>query len=343
MITNEIRSIKNLTLHELKNWIIEKKYSQFRGKQVFNWIYRQFVNSPDKMLNIPKILRDEIKNYGNFNLLEAIKPERKIINSSKKYLFKLVDGNYIESVLIIENERKTICLSSQVGCGLNCKFCQTAKMGFIRNLSVGEIVDQLLFIRNEIGEQITNVVFMGMGEPLLNYENVIKSAIIINDKNGLNIGARKITISTSGIIPAIYKLAELKYQFKLAVSLNLPFDEKRTILMPINKKYKLNSLIKAMKYHNYITHKKITIEYVLMKNINDSEADAKQLIKILKDIHCKINLIPFNENQTEFMRPTKDNILKFYKLINKKIDSTIRWSKGENENAACGQLFWNNN
>jgi len=343
MITNEIRSIKNLTLHELKNWIIEKKYSQFRGKQVFNWIYRQFVNSPDEMLNIPQKLRDEIKNYGNFNLLEAIKPERKIINSSKKYLFKLVDGNYIESVLILENERKTICLSSQVGCGLNCKFCQTAKMGFIRNLSVGEIVDQILFISNNISEKITNVVYMGMGEPLLNYDNVIKSAIIINDKNGLNIGARKITISTSGIIPAIYKLAELKYQFKLAVSLNFPFDEKRTILMPINKKYKLNSLIKAMKYHNSITHKKITIEYVLMKNINDSEADAKQLIKILKDIHCKINLIPFNENQTEFMRPTKDNILKFYKLINKKIDSTIRWSKGEDENAACGQLFWNNN
>lgn len=343
MIENEIKSIKNFTSHELNNWIEENKHSKFRGKQVFNWIYKHFTNSPDKMLNIPKKLRDEINNYGNFNLVEAINPKRKIINSSKKYLFKLVDGNYIESVLILENKRKTVCLSSQVGCGLDCKFCQTAKMGFIRNLSVGEIVDQILFISKDISENITNVVYMGMGEPLLNYDNVIKSAIIINDKNGLNIGARKITLSTSGIVPAIYKLADLKYQFKLAISLNFAFNEMRTMLMPINKKYDLNSLIKAMKYYNSITNKKITIEYVLMRNINDSETDAKQLVKILKNIHCKINLIPFNENETEFMRPTKENIMKFYKLINNKIDSTIRWSKGDDENAACGQLYWKNN
>lgn len=343
MIKNEIKSIKNFTSHELNNWIEEQKYSKFRGKQIFNWIYKKIVNSPNEMLNVPKKLKNEIIKYGNFNLIEIVNPNTKIQNSSKKYLFKLSDGNYIESVLILENKRKTVCLSSQVGCGLDCKFCQTAKMGFIRNLSVGEIIDQLLFIKNDINEEITNVVYMGMGEPLLNYDNVIKSAIIINDKNGLNIGARKITLSTSGIVPAIYKLADLKYQFKLAVSLNIAFNEKRNKLMPINKKYELNSLIKAMRYYNFITNKKITIEYVLMKNINDSEIDAKQLVKILKNIHCKINLIPFNENKTEFMRSTEENIMKFYKLIKNKIDTTIRWSKGKEDNAACGQLYWKDN
>ncbi|MEA1987058.1 MAG: 23S rRNA (adenine(2503)-C(2))-methyltransferase RlmN, partial [Candidatus Marinimicrobia bacterium] len=329
MKKNKIRSIKDLNQEELKKWIVENKYPKFRSKQIYNWIYKQFVDSPFEMKNIPKKIRENIDNYGNFNLLELDNPNEIIVNSSKKYLFKLIDGYFIESVLILENNRVTICVSSQVGCGLKCGFCQTGKMGFLRNLTVGEIVDQILFIRKDINKPITNVVYMGMGEPFLNYDNVIKSAIIINDNAGLNIGARKITISTSGIVPEIYKFADINYQFKLAISLNVPTDEKRDKIMPINKKYNLNKLIEALKYYNFKTNKKITIEYVLMKDVNDFEQDAKDLINLLKNIHCKINLIPFNENETEFSRPNREKINKFHKLIEKRIDSTIRWSKGE--------------
>lgn len=340
MTNNQIQSIKNLSFTQLNEWIKNRKYQDFRSKQVFQWIYKKKVISTEQMLNIPQKLRDEINNYGHFSLVEIANPDESIINSAKKYLFKLIDGNYIESVLIIEKDRRTVCLSSQIGCGLECSFCQTAKMGFLRNLTVGEIVDQILFISNDISEKITNVVYMGMGEPLLNYENVINSAIIINDKNGLNIGARKITISTSGIVPQIYMLADLKYQFKLAVSLNSGYNEKRSNIMPINNQFDLNSLIKAIKYYNSATNKKITIEYVLMKDINDSEYDAKMLLETLKDIHCKINLIPFNENETGFVRPTKETISKFSEIIKVEKDVTIRWSKGKEENGACGQLYF---
>ena len=269
-----------------------------------------------------------------------IKSESKI-DKSTKFLLQTNDNYNIETVSMIENNRHTVCLSSQIGCSVDCDFCATGKMGIIRNLSSGEIIEQIITIMNHINIPITNIVFMGMGEPFLNYKNVIKSCEILCDHNGFNLSSKRITISTSGILPKIDLFIKENHKYKIAISLNASNDKVRNEIMPINKKWNIESLIKSIKKYSFYESRPIMFEYVLLKNINDDKKDAIELANILKGIKCKVNLIPFNEIKGKYSRPDTDQINLFSKTLNESNpDLTVltRWSKGEDINAACGQL-----
>ena len=269
-----------------------------------------------------------------------IKSESKI-DKSTKFLLQTNDNYNIETVSMIENNRHTVCLSSQIGCSVDCDFCATGKMGIIRNLSSGEIIEQITTIMNHINIPITNIVFMGMGEPFLNYKNVIKSCEILCDHNGFNLSSKRITISTSGILPKIDLFIKENHKYKIAISLNASNDKVRNEIMPINKKWNIESLIKSIKKYSFYESRPIMFEYVLLKNINDDKKDAIELANILKGIKCKVNLIPFNEIKGKYSRPDTDQINLFSKTLNESNpDLTVltRWSKGEDINAACGQL-----
>jgi 23S rRNA (adenine2503-C2)-methyltransferase len=254
----------------------------------------------------------------------------------------LTDGELIESVLIVEKSRKTVCVSTQVGCALKCTFCATGKMGFLRNLSAGEIIEQVWFIKNHFDQGVSNVVFMGMGEPFLNYDFSLHAAKILADDGGMAIAARKITISTSGIIPRIKQYADEGHKFKLAISIHTLDTNLRTRLMPINKKYPLAELVESMKYYTQKTKKRITLEYVLLEGENDSTRDAYRLVELAKLIPCKINILYYNPTDGPHRTPTEEQIQPFIKLITKAPAAvTIRRSKGNDINAACGQLYIN--
>ena len=276
------------------------------------------------------------------SLLKLDKTSNSKSEKTKKYLFRLLDNNLIETVSMIEGEKHTVCISSQVGCNVGCTFCATATMGFIRNLSTGEILEQLDYVRNNINERITNVVFMGMGEPFLNYKNVIKAADIFNSKEGYGLGANRITISTAGILPKIKDFINNKIKYKLAISLNASNNLTRSEIMPINKTWNINDVILFLKNNNSLK-KNIMFEYVLLKNINDSIEDACRLAKLLNGIKCKLNIIPYNEIQGEYTRPDENTIEVFIKTLIKKQKTNsfivlVRWSKGQDIDAGCGQL-----
>jgi len=256
-----------------------------------------------------------------------------------KYLFRLDDGRHIESVYIPETKRKTLCISSQVGCAINCRFCATALLGLKRHLTPGEIVSQVLTIMQLRDEEISNIVFMGMGEPFANYDNVIKAATLLSDDNGMDIGARRIVISTSGLADKINRYAKEEHKFRLAISLNSPFQEQRAELMPIAKKWKLDVLLEAV--HNYAkkSRKIPTFEYVLLAGVNDKKEHAVALKKIIKSMPCKVNLIPYNPTVKNFARPDVEHVDRFAQwLLPLNAGLSVRWSKGDDANAACGQL-----
>ena len=259
--------------------------------------------------------------------------------TTRKFLLECNDGEKIEAVLMKEQKRITVCLSSQVGCALGCEFCATGTMGIIRNLTVGEIVVQYLLLLKESEKPITNVVFMGRGEPFLNYDNVIKAADLLNHPNGINLGAQHITISTAGIIPQIQQFAVEKQRYKLAISLNGSTQEQRLKTMPIAKKYPIDKLIESVKDYYNARRKLVTFEYVLLAGINDSELDAKRLINLIGNLPCKLNIIPYNEIGGKFNRPNDEKIQEFLgNLLNAPFTVTTRWSKGADINAGCGQL-----
>ena len=331
--------LSGLSLKEIEDFVASLNASKYRAKQIHNWIYSKSVNSIEEMTDLSKSFREELKKIATVsNSKIKIKQESK--DGTLKYLIEYPDGECVETVLMRFDNRAnlTACVSSQVGCAVNCSFCATGKRGFIRNLTYQEIVEQVLTIQRDTGLKVTNIVFMGQGEPLLNLENVLKALEIFN--NDFQIGARRITIPTSGIIPKIYELAEMELQSTLAISLHSPIHEQRAKLMPIENKYPLNELKKALKYYIEKTGRRITIEYILIHEFNDSLEVAKKLAEFMKDLKCNVNLIPYNTvGESIYKKPNNNDIMKFKYIIEhsgKKV--TVRLERGADIDAACGQL-----
>ena len=331
-------SIYNLTREDLENYFLSINSKKFHADQLFDWLYVKRVKSFDDVTNIKKEVLEEIKNNYILNNIKIVNVEKdKDVN---KYLFELSDGEHIEAVLMFHDYGTSICISSQVGCNMGCKFCESGRRKKVRNLEVSEMVLQILLIEEELGSRISHVVVMGIGEPFDNYDNLIKFFRIINDPKGISIGARHITVSTCGIVPKILEFSDLDMQINLAISLHAPNDELRNKLMPINKAYPLKELMKALKVYSKKTNRRLTFEYILLKDINDHESDALELVKLVKGLNCYINLIPYNEtNNIEFKRTNTVQIMRFYDILKKNsIGVTIRREFGSNISAACGQL-----
>ena len=334
-----MKNIKDYDLEDLKQELIGLGEKAFRAEQIFKWLYVDKVKNFEEMTNLSIELREKLKeNYTicNFKILKKLESS----DGTKKYLFDILDGNAIESVLMQYHYGKSICVSSQVGCKMGCKFCASTGIPFIRNLSSGEIVEQILAVEQDIGEKISNVVFMGIGEPLDNYNNVIKAIRILNNQKGLNIGARHISVSTSGLVPRIYDLANENIQCTLSVSLHASNDKTRSSMMPINNRYNIEELMKACKDYIKITNKRISFEYALARDNNDNLDDAKELVKLLKGMLCHVNLIPINKIENgKFTKSSNENIIKFRDYLNDHgIVATIRRELGSDIDAACGQL-----
>ena len=331
-----LQNIKDYELDELKSKMTEIGEKTFRAEQIFKWIYSENVDTIDEMtIELRNKLKDNFE-LKRFKIIEKQKSK----DGTIKYLFDLLDGNAIETVLMEYKYGKTICVSSQVGCKMGCKFCASTGISYIRNLSSGEILEQILKVEKDENTKISNIVFMGIGEPLDNYDNVIKAVKIINDPKGLNIGARHISISTCGLVPKIYKLAEENLQCTLSVSLHSTNNEKRSELMPVNRTYNIQELIKACKYYINKTKRRISFEYALVKGENDSIENSKELAKLLKGMICHVNLIPVNEIKKDgYKKSTNENIMKFRDDLNSRgIVATIRRELGSDIDAACGQL-----
>ena len=332
---------KNLS--ELIAICIDNNFPKFHGEQLYKWMYQKSILDINYMSNIPTELKQIILEGYQVSLLNIEKEFQSKSEDTIKYLFRTLDNKLIESVSMIDGKRHTVCISSQIGCSVNCDFCATAKMGIIRNLECGEIIQQLIIISNKRRVPITNIVFMGMGEPFLNYNNVIKSCKIMNDTIGFNLSSKKITISTSGILPKIKKFINEKHKYKLAISLNASNNDIRNQLIPINKKWPIEDILLIIKKYKYKKYRPIMFEYVLIKNINDSKENAIELSNLLKNINCKINIIPYNETEDIYQRSTR--IETFVNELNKKNSNYrvfIRWSKGQDIDAACGQLATKN-
>ena len=334
-----MKNIKDYNLEELKQEFIQIGEKPFRAEQVFKWIYETNVTTFDDMTNLSLELREKLKKNYSLCIYNIItKQESK--DGTKKYLFDILDNNAIETVLMEYKYGKSICISTQVGCKMGCKFCASTGIPFIRNLSSGEIVEQVLAVQRDENVKISNVVFMGIGEPLDNYDNVINAIKILNNQKGLSIGARHISISTSGLVPKIYDLANENIQCTLSISLHASDNEKRSEMMPVNNVYPIEELIKACKYYIEKTNRRISFEYALAKDNNDNLQDAKQLAKLLKGMLCHVNLIPINKIENgNYAKSTNENIIKFRDFLNSKgIVATIRRELGSDIEAACGQL-----
>ena len=334
-----MKNLSGLTLKEIEQITDELGATKFRARQIHNWIYLKSVKEIDEMTDLSKKFRDELKTVAQVTNIK-IKVKQVSTDGTIKYLLEFPDGECVETVLMRFDNRAnlTACVSSQVGCAVNCSFCATGKRGFIRNLTYKEIIEQVLTIQRDTGLKVTNVVFMGQGEPLLNLDNVLKAMEMFN--KSFQIGARRLTVSTSGIIPQIKKLADLDMQSTLALSLHASNHEVRKQLMQIENKYPMDELHKALKYYVEKTGRRITIEYLLIKDLNDTITSAKQLAAYLKDIKCNINLIPYNPTaKNDYKRPSNNSIMKFKYLMEhsgKKV--TVRLERGGDIDAACGQL-----
>lgn len=333
------KNLKDYNIDDLKEIFVALDEKAYRAEQVFNWIYKENVTNIDDMTNLSLDLREKLNNefsLHNFNISKKLESK----DGTKKYLFDLLDGNAIETVLMEYKHGFSICISSQIGCKMGCKFCASTGIPFIRNLTPGEIVEQILAVERDTGIKISNIVFMGIGEPLDNYDNVIKAIRIINNPKGLNIGARHISISTSGIVPNIYRLAEENIQCTLSISLHSADNKKRSEMMPVNNAYNIGELIKACKDYINMTNRRISFEYALAKDDNDNLDDAKKLVKLLKGMLCHVNLIPINKIENgKYSKSTNENIIRFRDFLNDNgIVATIRRELGSDIDAACGQL-----
>lgn len=342
--------IKGLTLKELKDFFSAAGEKRFRGDQVFEWIYGHMAQSFDEMSTIPNYLRKKLNLYCDLNTLTLASTEISKRSGTKKYLFKTHDDFVVESVIIPEPKRTTLCISTQVGCPLDCQFCATGLMGYKRNLTSGEILDQFLMASRDFGKnKISNIVYMGMGEPLLNYANTLKTLQIFAEEKTKDISLRRLTLSTAGIAPKIIELADSGLKVKLALSLHSLFDETRNKLMPINKKYSVAENLEAVKYYAKQTDTRITFEYLMLRDINDRSDDLNALIKLCKSLSCKINIIPFNSishmNPTGFAKELelaqKFRVDEFVKTLRENdIVVMIRYTQGDDIAAACGQLAY---
>ena len=334
-----MKNIKDYNLEELKKEMIELGEKPFRAEQIFKWVHQEKVKTFEEMTNLSLELRKRLEeNYTMCNYKILKKQESK--DGTIKYLFDVLDGNAIETVLMRYHHGNSICVSSQIGCKMGCKFCASTGINFIRSLTSGEIVEQIIAVEQDTGEKISNVVFMGIGEPFDNYDNVVNAIKIINNPKGLNIGARHISISTSGIVPKIYQLAEENIQCTLSISLHATSNEKRSSMMPVNNAYPIEELMKACKEYIKKTNRRISFEYALAKDNNDNLQDAKELVKLLKGMLCHVNLIPINKIENgKFDKSSNENIMKFRDYLNDHgIVATIRRELGSDIDAACGQL-----
>ena len=334
-----MQTLTGLSREEIEKITDALRQSKFRAQQIHNWIYLKSAKSIDEMTDLSKNFREDLKKVAKVSDVR-IKTKQVSSDGTIKYLLEYPDGECVETVLMRFDNRAnlTACVSSQVGCAVNCSFCATGKRGFIRNLNYKEIIEQVLTIQRDTGLKVTNIVFMGQGEPLLNLDNVLKAMEVFNDS--FQIGQRRLTVSTSGIIPGINRLAEIDMQSTLAISLHAPNHELRKKLMPVEEKYNLKDLKTALKKYVEKTGRRITIEYLLIKDLNDTTEIAKQLAEYLHDIKCNINLIPYNPTaDNDYKRPSNNSIMKFKCLLEhsgKKV--TVRLERGADIDAACGQL-----
>ena len=334
-------SIYNLSRKTLENFLVENGEKKFRATQIFEAIYRNGYTNFDDITTLSKEGKSFFNNNFEFNTLK-VKEVKVSSDETTKFLFELKDGNLIETVLMPHDYGYSVCVTTQVGCNMGCKFCASGVLKKIRNLETSEIVLQVLTINNYLKEKekrVSHVVVMGIGEPFDNYKNVLEFLEIINDAKGLEIGARHITLSTCGLVPKIYEFSDFPLQVNLAISLHFPNDDLRDKFMPINKSYKLDKLIESLKYYYSKTNRRITFEYILLDSINDSINEAKELIKLIKGLNCYVNLIPYNETNGVFKRTTPEKRDKFYDcLIKNGINATVRKEFGHDIDAACGQL-----
>jgi 23S rRNA (adenine2503-C2)-methyltransferase len=338
-VLSQNKSLIGISRDELNELLLSWDQPHYRANQIYKWIHHHNVDHFDEMTNLTKSLRTQLAD--NFSLKTLSLHQQKIaFDGTEKYLWRLQDGRFIESVLIPETRRNTVCISSQVGCSLGCKFCATGTMGLVRNLTTGEIIEQVLQIQKISKHQVTNVVFMGMGEPFMNYHRSVQAAKILGDPEGLAIAGKRITISTSGVVPKIIQYADEKLPFGLAISLHAPTQDLREKIMPIAKKFPLDELIESAKYYTSAKKRnRITFEYVLLHGINDSQNQANELIKLLSPLRCKLNLIPCNQNDLGYVPPSEEEVNLFARaLMRAPFAITVRKNRGEDITAACGQL-----
>lgn len=331
-------NIYDLTLEKLENYFIDSGDKKYRASQVFYWLYEKRVTSFEEMTNLSKETIQKLKK--DFSIERPIIVKEEHDKDVSKFLFKLSDNEHIESVLMYHDYGLSLCISSQVGCNMACAFCESGRRRKVRNLKPSEMLLQIIEIEKIINKRISHVVIMGIGEPFDNYDNLVTFLDNTNNHKGLCIGSRHITVSTCGIVPKIYEFSNLPYQVNLAISLHAANDELRSKLMPVNKVYPLKELMMAIKDYLKKTGRRVTFEYILLKDINDTKEDAKSLAKLVKGMNAYINLIPFNENSnSKFKRPKNDEIMKFYDIIKKEgINVTVRKEFGSKISAACGQL-----
>ena len=334
-----MEDIKNFTLEEMKKVVVEIGEPSYRAGQIFFWLYKRGVCDFQEMSNLPQVFRSRLEQDYYISAL-SLAGKLSSTDGTEKFLFNLGDGNFVETVLICSQNRKTICLSTQVGCKFGCVFCASGRGGFIRDLSPSEIINQILFLKHKLKYEITNYVFMGMGEPLDNCDNVLKAIMVMNSKSGMDIGARRITVSTCGVIPGIRRLIDLGLQINLSISLHAVTDNLRDMLVPANRRYPLKELIEAGEHFTKETGRILTLEYVLIRGKNDSLEDASGLEAIAGRLKAKVNLIPYSPVPgLELQTPSKNSIDVFMdKLIQGGIKVTRRESKGRDIQAACGQL-----
>ena len=337
-----MQNIYDLDIEQLQNWFVQHNQKPYRAKQVYNWLYKKRVTSFEEMSDLSHELIEQLKEDFRIGPLEIL--EKHVAkDQTTKYLFALDDGSSIETVLMHFNFGKSVCITTQVGCNMGCAFCASGLLKKQRDLTAGEMVNQILMVQKDLDEQearVDNIVVMGTGEPFDNYEEVLRFCKIVNSDLGLAIGARHITISTCGIVPMIERFADEHYQYNLAISLHAPNDELRNQLMPINKAYPINTLISALKRYSVDNHRRLTIEYILLKDVNDKDIHAKELANLLQGMNAYVNLIPYNEvDEHGFKATDEKGALHFYDLLMKHgVKATLRSKHGDDINAACGQL-----
>ena len=337
-----MRNIYDLSKEELENYFESIGDKKFRAVQILEWLYRKKVTSFDEMTNLSKLAIQTLKD--NF-IIEGLNLKTKFVSSDGtiKFLFELNDGNLIETVLMRHNYGNSVCVTSQVGCNMGCSFCASGELGKVRNLTLAEMALQVLYVDNYLSsenQRVSNIVVMGIGEPFDNYDTLLKFLTVVNYPKGLEIGARHITVSTCGIVPKIYEFAEFPLQINLAVSLHAPTNELRSRMMKINKVYKIEELVEALKYYLDKTNRRITFEYILIKGVNDRDQDALDLVKLVKNINCYVNLIPYNEVITNpYKASSHERCEEFFEILRKhNINATLRMEHGNDVSAACGQL-----
>ncbi|MCI6653582.1 MAG: 23S rRNA (adenine(2503)-C(2))-methyltransferase RlmN [Ruminococcus sp.] len=331
--------LKSLNIEEIQDFVVKHNFPKYRAEQIFRWI-NTGVSSFDEMKNIPKDLRSKLSEYYYISVVNIEKKQVSSYDNTVKYLFKFGDGECVESVVMSYHHGYTICISTQVGCKMGCKFCATGMQGFTRDLTPGEMLCQIETAQKDLGIRISNIVLMGMGEPLDNFDNVVRFIHLVSLEKGLNIGKRHITLSTSGVVPKIYKLADLEMQITLSVSLHAPNDLMRSATMPINDAYDIESLMEAVRYYIDKTHRRVSFEYAMIDGVNDSDSCAKELGKLIKGMLAHVNLIPVNSVKgSDYRKSNKERLISFTNILNSYgISATVRRTLGSDIDASCGQL-----